>query len=242
VVAKVSAPVIAIATGGRSVAWAGDRVLYVKSGRARARVLHKFSSQINALAFARTGDTLAAGTALGDVYVWRLDGGTAPASAFVRCERVESVALTADGAYVAAVGGPQQGDIWSTTGDAHHYTIPGDAATTVAFDPSGASLATGISNGFVHVWNDWRARPTEVARFYDSWAVTAMQFTEDGRFLVSLPNNGIGHKRPWSNDVLLDDACRRLGRFDTSGELAAYGVICGQVAGARDPARMAVTP
>jgi WD40 repeat protein len=230
VVAHASAPVTSMAAGRRSIAWAADRALYIKHGASPARVLHTFFSPIKTLAFARTADVLAAGTAGGDVYVWNFGEGSEPARIFKRHERVESIALTSDGTYVAAAGGVETGDIWSTAGKSVHYQVPGDAASALAFEPFGESLAVGSVNGFVHIWNNWRDHAVEVARFYDGWDVTVLRFSDDGRYLVSLPLNGSGHRRAWRTDDMLAAACRRLGQLDTSGELAGYGSVCGQVA------------
>jgi WD40 repeat protein len=218
--AQAPEPVTAIAVGrGGRVAWAAGNQVWVRGSAGPLAT----TSPITTLAFGTDGQ-LAAGTKEGKVVLW--DHGTV--ATFTRQHPIESLAISADGRYIAATAHPQSAVVWPVAQPGIAYELPGDPATAVAFHPTDGTIVSGGQNGVVHVWSDWRKqRALEVARFSGGWYLRAARFSEDGRYLVTVPKYGHGAKRLWKSEDLIAVACRRLEPLRPSGELAAYDIVCG---------------
>ncbi|MFD8050141.1 NB-ARC domain-containing protein [Streptomyces chartreusis] len=93
------------------------------------------------------------------------------------------VAVTADGAHVAAVRGRDVG-IWSTSSGVRLYELRNCLdATVAAFNADGTALAVGNHEGNVEVW-DLETR-TQVHRFHHGTLCSSLGFSPDGLRLTS---------------------------------------------------------
>ena len=219
--AQAPGPITAIAAGrGGRVAWAAGTQVWATGSAAPLMT----SSPVTTLAFGRDDGQLAAGTKEGKVVLW--DRGTV--TTFVRRHPIESLAFSADGRFIAATAHPEPAVVWPVHRAGVAYEMPGDPATAVAFHPTDGTIASGGHNGVVHVWSDWRKpRPLEVARFGGGRYLRAARFSEDGRYLVTVPASGHGARRIWKSEDLIAVTCSRLEPLRPSGELAAYDIVCG---------------
>jgi WD40 repeat protein len=223
---------IAVGPHGR-LAWASGARVFVGDGR-RVRELASAPHWVIAMAFGSDDDTLVAGDFSGTVTLWHLRTNVfAPIATFHREHAVKAVAISSDGRYVAAAGGsdrtPQLASVWPVADPQRSWTLPTEEPMSLAFEPLGDSILVGSANGMANVWSHWRERPVEVARFTHASQVLLAGFSEDGRYVITVSDEGEGYRRLWNNDALIAAACQRVGKLCDSGELAAYNVVCAGV-------------
>ena len=112
---------------------------------------------------ARTGETLAAGTDDGKVWLWNLTDPARPARLGQPLTgpdgSVNSVAFSPDGKTLAAGSADGKVWLWNLTDPARParlgqpLTGPGGSVVSVAFSPDGKTLAAGSGDGKVWLWN-----------------------------------------------------------------------------------------
>lgn len=227
-VATSAGPITAIAAGpGGAIAWAAGTKLFVRPRHGVTRALRAAPATVRALAFGPHDDTLAAGTELGHVLLWRLNQDRHnPVVSFGRTTLVKAIAISHDGLYIAAAGGAQLANVWPVGDPRRTWTLHADHPSSIAFEPGGDSILIGSVNGIATVISGWRDRPVEVARFINAWDVVQARFSTDGRYVMTVSRFGLGHKRIWNGSILADVTCRRLLPFRGLGELSAYDVTC----------------
>ena len=141
-----------------------------------------------AVAFSPDGQRLAVASGIG---VWLYEVATSRALALLRTvSPVYSVAISRDGATVAAGLGNGQVELWemergTSIGTLEHSRM---WVTAVAFSPDGRSLAAGSEDQIIKVWDVETQAPVatwEVAKMGNGLGSTLVDFSPDGTMLVS---------------------------------------------------------
>ncbi len=155
--------------------------------------LHGHTGEINALAFAPDGLTLATGGDDATVRVW--DIATEKTGLVFREHKspVRNVAFSPDGRLIASAGN-QAIMVWDPVTGQSVFTFTGGnllsimgakgSVNCLAFSPDGGLLAAGYDTGFVVIWNV-RTGNQETG-FWGHWGpVMAVCFSPDGRTLAT---------------------------------------------------------
>ena len=197
---------LAFSRDGRQLA-AGDRAgvtLWTLPDGA-ARTLTSNTSITGTMAFTRDGQQLIAGAADSSVYVYDVASGVEVnrISAPQQSDWAELVALSPDGNHVA-IAYPV--DAQRSTGRVSVYRVDtwqkqldvttrlGVQISALAYSPDGDRLAIGGQDGSAGVWSI--ATGQQLVGFVGATAaVTSMQFTRDGRSVLTASNDGMA--RVW---------------------------------------------
>ncbi len=141
-----------------------------------------------AVAFSPDGQRLAVASGIG---VWLYEVATSRALALLRTvSPVYSVAISPDGATVAAGMGNGQVELWEMEMGTSMATLEHSRiwVTAVAFSPDGRSLAAGSEDQIIKLWDVETQAPVatwEVAKMGNGLGSTLVDFSPDGTMLVS---------------------------------------------------------
>ena len=187
---------LAFASGGKQLEVADDAAVGTWDLTDQARITARpFASpaQGNAVAFSPDGQTVATGSADGNVQLW--DTATqqeigAPMSS--DAQPVSAVAFSPDGTLVAAGSADGNVQLWdaATQQEAGSALVAGAAeVAALAFSPDGKLLATGGQDGAARLWNV--ATGSQIgATMATGDAVSALMFGSDGTTLASAESDG----------------------------------------------------
>jgi hypothetical protein len=142
--------------------------------------------QVNAVAFAPDGRTVASGSADNTVQLWRVHDGLRVHKLQGHKGWVMSVAFSPDGTTLASGGGDKTVRLWRVTDGSCVRELAGHAAAVaaVAFSPDGATLATGSFDNSIKLW---RVSDGAVLWTLTGHAdfVNSVAFSPDGKMLAS---------------------------------------------------------
>lgn len=184
-----------------------------KSARVVTQLKHK---GVSAIAFG-PGDILVTGGLDGVVrhWHWRTDARNSRESVHARF--INSVAVSRDGRYVASTSDSLSVQIWDTAGKSRLLSLQHESPPEhVAFDPSGAFLATMTRGGTIRVWQNWSTRaPEEIVHLTPELGAVEVAFSPDSRWLA--------HDRPltlieWQQERQQEAVCARLDRKSLTHE------------------------
>ncbi len=143
------------------------------------------SDVVTSLAFFPDGKTFASGSKDGTVRVWSTDGGGEVTVLADHPGQILSVAVSADGKWIAGGGGSNV-VIWdAASGRAAHVLATSlDTVDAVAFSPDGKRLLIGGSDPAIEIWD---AESGQLVRTVsgNSHSVHALAFSQDGTHLAS---------------------------------------------------------
>jgi WD40 repeat protein len=167
----------------------------VQRRRASGAPLTGHTDLVTSVAFSPDGRLLASGSDDGTIRLWDVAHRAPAGKPLVnRTFFVKSLAFAADGMTLAA-GGTDAVVLWDVPGrrPLKRVVIDGGMADAVALSPDGGTIAAGISDGTVVLWDGELRRQLgkalkgspEVASRPDETTVTSVAFSPDGRTLAS---------------------------------------------------------
>lgn len=146
---------------------------------------------VNAVAGAADGELVAAGTAGGDVRLWRMSDSQPVAVWREHMNAVTAVAFSPDGRWLASVSVDQTIRVWELRTGRVVRVLRGHEhiVADVAWHPFRALLATAGYDNTVRIWHALTGDPIQVLTNHSNW-VRAVRFTDDGTLLVSASLDG----------------------------------------------------
>jgi WD40 repeat protein len=146
-------PLILMAQGttGNLVLW---DVWQAKEVATFARPTEERAAQIVSVALSPDGQTLAAGTTEGLIWLWDRSTGRSRLTWQAHDEMVTALAFSADGAELASGGMDGSAKLWQTDKEREIALLQGhqNAVTALAFSPDGKQLVSGGEDTMVVVW------------------------------------------------------------------------------------------
>jgi WD40 repeat protein len=158
------------------------------------RILRGGGDQIDALAYSRDGERLAAGTLSGQIALWDRSGGLTHLGE--RGPRIQQIAFSPDGAFLASASVRGQVDLWDASRASlqAQLPMPDPWVMSVAFSPDGRHLAASSLRNPAMVWDI--AAKTPVLRFPGS--ARALAYSPDGDWIAGGDSEGNVHL--WRSD------------------------------------------
>ncbi|HWM59168.1 MAG TPA: hypothetical protein VNO83_15150 [Pseudonocardia sp.] len=214
---------LAISPDGRLVAagsGAGVAVWSADTG-APVRTLDPATAAVGGLAFHPAGDRLVGIAADGTAVVWGLDDGHVRHTLALDGTPT-TVAWSPAGDTVATSGGGLTVQLWDPGTGQPRRSLPGhrEPVNDLAFDATGARLASVGEDGEVQVWNT-ATGDVELRRQFPDW-VYRVAFTPDGRHLVVTDRQPLPHVVYLDGPELLQVAQARPTRALTGIECARF--------------------
>jgi WD40 repeat protein/transcriptional regulator with XRE-family HTH domain len=115
--------------------------------------------------------------------------------------RVQQIAYSPDGQYLASAEADGGARIWSVaSGQELSRLAHDDSVDAVAWSPDGRYLATGSDDRTSRVWDARTGR--EMARLAHDDRVFALAFSPDGRWLATATTDGTAHVWDWAASTL----------------------------------------
>ncbi len=155
----------------------------------------KPDGQINSVAFAPDGRTLATGMGDGSVVLWDPATGQKRSSLQGHDSGVTAVAYSPDGTRLATSGG-QDGTVkvWDVAAGKALVSLkvptgPVVSSVNLAFSPDGATLAAGYGDAAVRLWDVARGEGTAALQGH-AYPVVGVAFSADGKLLASGGSDG----------------------------------------------------
>ncbi len=141
-------------------------------------------TSLSGVAWGGDNQTVFASGADGRVFRWKLEQPQAPFSFQAHTSRIEMVACTVDGQFVATAGYDGSAKVWTKDGK-----LLGDLRTwrevlCVAFSPDGKLVATASSDHLVRLWDRADRRLLAIGKGHTNW-VFAVAFAPNGLTLAS---------------------------------------------------------
>jgi WD40 repeat protein len=138
------------------------------------------------VALSGDGALLAAGTATGQVWLWRVADRTPVWTTQGDAGAAWGIALSADGHLLASAGGNGMLRVWETSGGRPVATLQGHtgAAYAVALSADGGLLASGGADGTVRLWETSSARQLAL-RLGHTGGVYSVAIARDGHIVAS---------------------------------------------------------
>jgi WD40 repeat protein len=148
------------------------------------------SAPVNRLAVSQDGHHVAAGSELGDIWVWDLGQPGTPVARWAAGWSISDLEFDATGSRLAIGSGDGVAHVWRWDGDDPLARLAaGTTAATVAWSPDGSLLATGASDGIVRLWDVRSADRVEDLRGHSD-QITDLAFAPDGKRLLSGSRDG----------------------------------------------------
>jgi WD40 repeat protein/transcriptional regulator with XRE-family HTH domain len=162
---------------------------------------------ILAVAFSPSGAILAAGTATGAIWLYRVADGAAFFTYREHSDSVWALAFSPDGRWLASSGDDGLVQLWDTESRLLHQTFTRHQGRVraVAFSPDGRWLASGSNDRLIYVWDVVSGEVVKTLRGHENW-VWSVAFHPAGHILAS---GGADHTvRLW--DLIADEPTRVL--------------------------------
>ena len=170
-------------------------------------LLEEGTSPVSSVIYSPDGQTLAAGTALGGVYLWHISDGSL-AQELEGPTLLTNIAFSPDGQTLAAASASARGylHVWQVSEGALLYKQEVESViTSVAFSPDGQTLALGFYDIGTHGIMLLRASDGTLLSVLeeDTGSVDSIAFSPDGQILAS--GSTVGSIRLWrvSDGILL---------------------------------------
>jgi WD40 repeat protein len=147
--------------------------------------LHSHQAPIHALEFHPDGKRLLSGGQDGQLLLWDATSGRPLVGDAVRHGPSARLSLSPDGKHLACLHGSRKVSIWETgRGQLWRQLADTEEVTALCFSPDGRWLATGDSQGQVHVHDAASGDRVKTLRGHHS-GITALAFRADGQVLAS---------------------------------------------------------
>jgi WD40 repeat protein len=146
-------------------------------------------SGIHALAFTADSRLIAAGS-WNQVRVWDAGSGAPAADLVGSSEAITTIAFSPDGTLLAAAGASSGGCVWETRSWRKLAELGGRTARRLAYTPDGKTLAAGISDGSVALYDVAAGRVRTVLQGHTGH-VGALVISADGKRLAAGGADGL---------------------------------------------------
>ncbi len=136
--------------------------------------------------FSSNGKMLAAGTAIGEIRMWRIPDGTPLLTYQAHSSWVWSLAFSPDGNVLASGSGDRTVRLWEVRSSRCLRTLQGhtNIVRSVAFSPDGTTLASGSEDRTVRLWEASSGRCLRTLQGHTD-IVRSVAFSPDGTTLAS---------------------------------------------------------
>lgn len=141
---------------------------------------------ILSVAFSPVDDLLAAGTASGEIRLWKISDGSPITIYRGHTDFVWSIAFSSDGTQLVSGSEDKTVRIWNVKSGRLIHTLRDHAACirAVAFSPDCSLVATAGADNFVRLWVAETGQPYGVPFEHPHW-IKALAFSPDGRLLAT---------------------------------------------------------
>jgi WD40 repeat protein len=166
-------------------------LLWNPAGFSLVRQLSGHKSDVLSVAFAPSGDLMAAGTVTGELYYWQTDTGTLRRSAKAHTGGISDIAFSPDGSAVVTGGADGMVRYWNVaTGELLH-TFSGHTGevTCVAFSRTGSYIISGSADHQLKVWSIGQGTVYKTLSGHRNW-VRKVEVHPSDSLLVSSGDDG----------------------------------------------------
>ena len=177
------------------------------------RTLTGYANLFTDMAYSPDGKTLATVSSMNRLRLWDTRTGKLMKTYLPRSNGIYCTAFSPDGVTLACGGGGDN-SVWllnAETGE-HGQVFTGhtDNIESVVFSRDGQMLASGDSNGNIHVWDVATGETLRILEWHDDY-VRTLAFSPDGKMLVSTSDSEI---RFW--DINTWETIRKVSDYDVS--------------------------
>jgi WD40 repeat protein len=166
---------------------------------------------ITSVSISRDGQLFTLGDHDGNVRIWDSHNGGLQKQ-FLTSKELWGLSLRADNRVVATAPlREREATLWEAATGKALIRLPHPAnVSAVAFEPSGAFVATGAVDGSVRVWELSTQRAIVEYRGASNRSVMGLRFTSDGTRLIIGFDDGFSEIIPWRPQESVEIACSRL--------------------------------
>jgi WD40 repeat protein/tRNA A-37 threonylcarbamoyl transferase component Bud32 len=182
----VNAAIVMLGLGGVWYLQSHPLLTTKSSNPSQPNILKGHSSDVNSVAFAFDGQTLASGSDDKTIKVWNLATGKEIRTLKGHSRWVWTVAFSPDGQTLASGSDDKTIKVWNSATGKEIYTLKGhsEGVAAVAYSPDGKILASGSLDKMIKLWN--LATGKEIRTFKGhSKAVAAVAFSPDNKTFAS---------------------------------------------------------
>jgi WD40 repeat protein len=177
---------VAFAPNGRTVvSGSEDGTLRVWDGLTgnKLHVMHGDGSEINHVSFSPDGLVIGSGSSKGIIQLWSATG-----SVMTRQWRakygVQSLAFSPDSRYVLSCDGQALVHVWNVTTGIEKHSLR-DGVTCAVFSPDGKSIAMGLREGTIRVWDADISTMEQPINNDRKAEIFCVSFSPDGLWIAS---------------------------------------------------------
>ena len=169
--------------------WTLQQVNFARSDLAKSVFTQSFGT-VSAVAFSPDGEQLAAGTASGDIRIWRVADGEQLLTCHGHSEWPWAIAFSPDGSLLASASQDKTIRLWDIRTGTCQQILHGHTSwvKSVAFSPDGSLLASGGNDCRVCLWEIATGQclwPSQIhSNCHSDW-VWSVAFSPDGNLLAS---------------------------------------------------------
>ncbi|WP_406693660.1 c-type cytochrome domain-containing protein [Singulisphaera sp. Ch08] len=199
------------------------------------------ATPVVALAFSPDGTRIVASGSR-ELTLWQLASGTIAGRLRGLPERVEDIAFSPDGRWLAIAGGDPgrtgSVEIWKSNPDGtgeseRRLAEANDSYFAVAFSPDGTRIAAAGSDRVIRIFEVASWKPLEVIQDHSDWVVD-LAFSPDGRRLASASRDGTGKVFDFAKGATIATFAGHASpvhavAFGRDGSIVATGGADGQV-------------
>ena len=177
------------------------------------RTLTGYANLFTDMAYSPDGKTLATVSSMNRLRLWDTRTGKLMKTYLPRSGSLFCIAFSPDGVTLAC-GGSADNSVWllnTETGE-HGQVFTGhtDNIESVVFSRDGQMLASGDSNGTIHLWDTVTGDTLKILEWHNNY-VRTLAFSPDGKMLVSTSDSEI---RFW--DINTWETIRKVSDYDVS--------------------------